>query len=127
MSGWESISNSTIEVNDVPIAVLGNSVLFKSGAGDKTVRSVTAGGSSIKTVVSEDAETKKSMFQFSVVNNVGSIDLIQEWQANGFNTIRHSSPYFVRNFTNMHVITDPEIGGGADGSGQVTFEGDPVK
>ena len=59
-----TLSNPTVQVNDDTIAIVPNSIEYKTGIGDKNVKSQSAGGNSIEVVITEDAETKKSMVIF---------------------------------------------------------------
>ncbi len=76
-------------------------------------------------VVTEDAETKKSMVKFSLRNTKKNQDLLDGWQDNLQNTIRASQGDFVVPFRQMVVTNDPETATGADGSLEVIFEGAP--
>lgn len=122
-----SLSNPTVEVNDQPIAIIPNSLSFKKGQGDKTVKPQSAGGNAIETVISEDATTKKSMVKFKLTNTKENFDLKDSVTTNiSGSTIRLSEGELVVSFRGMVVTTEPELMIGADGELEIEFEGMPV-
>ena len=51
----------------------------------------------------------------------------KEWQDLGDGvTIRLSDDDFLVSFRRMHVMEDPEVTTGADGTTEITFEGQPA-
>lgn len=123
----KTLSNPAIQVGNKSIAIKPNSLVYKSGKGDKNVRSQSAGGASIENVVTEDAETKKSMVKFTLFNTKTNIDNLEEWQdaVNG-NSIEFSDGAFQKAFRQMVVTGDPEISLGAEGETEIEFEGLPL-
>lgn len=124
---FKTLANPTVEVNDVVIAIKPNSLSYKSGKGDKNVRSQSAGGNSIEVVVTENAETKKSMVKFTLFNTKENVDYLEEWQdILGEVTIQFSDGDFTKQFRKMSVTTDPEVALSADGEFEIEFEGQPT-
>lgn len=122
-----TLSNPSIEINDVSISIKPNSVMFKDGKGNKTVRAASAGGDSITLVVTDDATTKISSLSFVLFNTEQNVGYKRQWQGladgatarlvdGGFNTV----------FREMHVTDDPEVALGAEGEMTVAFKGLPV-
>ena len=123
-----TLSNPSVEVNNIVVGIKPNSTAFKSGKGDINVRPQSSGGDSIEIVRTEDAETKKSMVKFALYNTKTNSDNVLTWQENNKtegNTIKLSDGDFVKSFRNMFLITDPEVALGADGELEVVFEGSP--
>jgi hypothetical protein len=122
-----TLANPTVEVNNDVIGIIPNSTSYKGGKGDKSVRPQSSGGNSVEVIITEDAETKKSMVKFSLYNTKTNDDLISGWQdqVEG-NTIVLSDGNFTRSFRKMHVTNDPEMNLGADGNAEVVFEGQPA-
>lgn len=124
-----ALSNPTIQVNDETISIVPNSLTYTRGRGDVSVRAQSAGGNSVETVVTENAETKISMVKFSLYLTDTNLEFISNWQDtrySGGSTIRFSergsaSPL---SFTGMNITTDPEYSVGADGVVEVEFMGD---
>ena len=66
------------------------------------------------------------MVKFKLFPTAGNIELASEWTDNtDGNTIRVSEGSVIEAFTNMVVITEPEITTGADGELELEFEGQP--
>lgn len=123
----QTLANPTVEVNDAPIAIIPNSLSYKKGQGDKTVKAQSAGGNAIEVVISENAETKVSMVKFKMFNTKENFDMINAWTDNiNGNTIRLSEGELVESFRTMVVTSEPERMIGADGEAEITFEGTPV-
>jgi len=126
MAGFQSISTPTIQVNNETIAIIPNSFKYKGGRGERTVRTQSSGGSSVDVVATENAETKKSMVTFEMINTAGNISLYEDWQdlfnANAI-TASDNNQNFTKAFANMTVITDSEIALSQDGNLTVELEG----
>ena len=126
----KTLSNPTVEVNDDTITILPNSLTYKEGQGDVNVRPESAGGNSIEVVVTDNAETKKSMCKFKFSNTDTHLNQVKEWLAartNGGVTISLSEDGIQVAFRSMILITEPERSVGADGEIEVEFEGPPVE
>lgn len=126
-----ALSNPSVQVNDDTIAIVPNSLSYKKGKGDVQVRAQSAGGNSVETVLTENAETKVSMVKFSLFLTDTNRQLIDAWQENrysGGNTIKFSQrgSNVPLAFVNMNVTIDPELSVGADGSVEIEFMGDPA-
>lgn len=123
----QALSNPALEVNDQSLAFVPNSLSYKKGQGDKTVKPQSAGGNSVETVVTINAETKKSMVKFKLMPTKDNSDLVDGWTNNvSGNTIRLSEGDLTVSFRGMIVTTEPERVIGADGELELTFEGMPV-
>lgn len=122
-----TLANPTVEVNDAPIAIIPNSLSYKKGQGDKTVKAQSAGGNAIEPVISENAETKISMVKFKMYNTKENFDFVNAWTDNiNGNTIRLSEGELVESFRTMVVTSEPERMIGADGELEIEFQGTPV-
>jgi len=123
-----TLANPTVEVNDVVIAIRPNSLKYKKGKGDRNARAQSAGGDSVDIVVTEDADTKKSMCGFTLILTKSADDLIDAWIANfDQNTVRLSEGDFVLSFRQMTILSEPERAPGSDGEVEITFEGKAVE
>lgn len=130
--GTLAFSNPTVRINDITFSIVPNSVKSSGGLGETKVRAASAGGNSITTVHTSDAETKigKMMFdlfvtkqdeaQLSIIhNNIGNntVSLVEVF-SNG-ETASETLP-------NCSLINDPEKEKSADGKMSLEFEGDPT-
>jgi len=123
----KTLENPTVQINDVTIPIKPNSLSYKTGRGDRNVRSQSAGGDSIETVMTEDAETKKSMVKATFIMTKDVDASVIDWMDNrDENTIRLSQGDFTKSFRKMAVLGEPEMPTGADAEVEVEFEGPPV-
>ena len=125
------LSNPTVEVNDVVIGIVPNSLSTKRGFGDRNVRAQSAGGNSVESVVTENAETKLSMVKFSIYNTQDNQDLLDAWlrsssTGSSGNTVRVSEAGQVEAYVNMVIPTEPERPRGADAEIEIEFMGNPA-
>jgi hypothetical protein len=122
-----TLANPVVEVNNTIIAIVPNSLSFKDGKGNKTMRSQSSGGNAITIVVTTDAETKKGMVKFTLITTKQNDDLKSEWQdaVDGV-AIRLSDGNWSKSFRRMHIMEEPEVTTGAEGSTEITFEGQPA-
>lgn len=121
----KTLSNPTVEVNDVTIAIVPNSLSYKNGSGDKKVFTQSSGGNGVQIVITEDAETKKSMVKFKLYNTAANIQLTKDWGVLFSNTISISEDQISESFQDMVIVTEPEKNIGADGDLELEFEGAP--
>ena len=129
MAGFSAISTPTIQVSNETISIIPNSFKYKGGLGERNVRTQSAGGSSVDVVMTENAETKKSMVSFELINTAGNISLMEDWHAAlNANSITASdnNQNFTKSFANMTMINDPEVTLSQDGNLTVEFEGSPA-
>ena len=121
---FEQISDPEIVVNDITVFVVPNSVSYKSGKGEKSVKVQSAGNGNTVPVPSQNVETKKGMIKFSVFSTVQAIALKEQWQNSvGGNVIELGSVNKTMNRGTM--INDPEINLTDDGTVELEFEGSP--
>lgn len=125
MADFEQISDPEVTVNDVTVFVVPNSVSYKSGKGERTVRTQSSGNGNVQPVISKNVETFKGMIKLSVYSTVEAIKLKEQWQNNdGGNVIELGSVNKTMNRSTM--INDPEINLTDDGVVEMEFEGAPL-
>jgi len=122
----KSLSNPTVVVNNDTIAIVPNSLVYKTGFGDKSVKPQSSGGNAIEVVITEDAETKKSMVKFKLYNTKKHLQLAKTWGVLFSNTIEVSEGNVAEAFSDMVIISEPERAIGADGELEFEFEGAPT-
>jgi len=124
----DQLGAPTIQINNVTVAVKPNSVSYTKGYGDKNFRSESTGGDEVDVIMTEDAETKKSMFKATFIMKKSLDATLDAWQDNGnANSILMSQGDFSIPFRKMGVVGDPERNTGADGEVEVEFCGLPVR
>jgi len=123
-----ALSNPTIEINDVVIGIIPNSLSYKNGGGDKAAKAQSAGGNAISIVVTENAETKLSTVKFKLYNTLANLNRVKNWNALYSNTIRiyeGGITGLTESFADMVMTTEPERAVGADGELEIEFRGKP--
>ena len=130
MAGFVGISTPSIIVNDETFSIVPNTFKYKSGKGEKNVRPQSAGGNAVEVVVTDNAETKKSMVSFEVMPTPGNVSKIEEWQdliaANSVEATDQIAG-FSKTFGDMTVINDPELNLTQDGTIAIEMEGSPAQ
>lgn len=122
----KTLSNPTVEVNDEILAIVPNSLSYKTGQGDKDVKAQSSGGNGIEIVTTENAETKISMVKFKLFNTSKHLQVTKDWGTLFSNTIRLSEGVIAESFRDMVITTEPEKNIGADGDLEIEFKGAPT-
>jgi hypothetical protein len=124
------LSNPTVSVDDEVVAIEANSLSFNEGAGEMNVRTQSAGGGAIETVVTEDVSTKRAMVKFGLLATSRNLDLVTQWQERSRSlrgvVIRVSDLDFTRSFRGSRIINDPERSIGPEGRVEVEFNCNPA-
>ena len=122
---YEQISDPSVVVNDITVNVVPNSVSYKSGKGEQSVKVQSAGNGLVSVVTSTNVETKKGMVKFSVYSTEQAIQLKELWQSNGGgNVIELGSVNLTMSQGTM--VNDPEITLSDDGKVELEFQGAPL-
>lgn len=122
---FTQISDPEVVANDITVFVVPNSVSYKSGKGESSVKVQSAGNGNVSVVNSTNVETKKSMLKFSVQSTTQAIALKEQWQNNrGGNVFELGSVNVTMSQATM--TNDPEIALTDDGVVEMEFEGAPM-
>lgn len=122
-----NLATPTVVVNDDTIEITPNSLKYKLGKGDINIRTQQA-GTSVTTVVNEDAETKLSMVGFSMILTETADVQVDKWleaRTGGGVTIEFFDGSIARAFKGMVLVTEPERSTGSEGSVELEFQGPP--
>jgi len=124
--GIVALANPTVIVNNSPVSVVPNSVSYTEGFGEQAVRTQSAGGGSVQTVLSNNVETNMSMVKFSIFNTAENIELVRTFKVNSNdNVISITGEGLTRSFNNVALTNDYEVNLGADTTIDLEFTGDP--
>lgn len=123
--GKIAITNPTVTINNTPIAVIPNSVMYTEGKGEQTVRVQSSGGGNTEPVVGDNVETKKSKFNMGLYPTAGNIEIARGWKSNpAANAISVTgNGNFNRSINFSTLINDYEVPLGADTTMDLEFEG----
>jgi hypothetical protein len=123
-----AITTPTMVINNIAVAYIPNSLSYKDGLGEQTVKTQSAGGGQVETVYFDDAESKMGSVKFQIFPTGEGIEAAKDWKTLlNTNAIILTSPNgFTRAFQNMAMINDPDNNLSSDGSIDIEFMGDPA-
>lgn len=120
-----ALSNPTVLINNLAVAVVPNSVTYTQGKGEQTVRVQSAGGGSVQSVFSNNVETNLSTVKMSLFPTAENIALIDGWKDNGnSNAISITATGLTKSFANAALINDYEVSLGSDTQIDIEFKTD---
>ena len=120
------LATPSITVNNNTVGIVPDSFKYKSGVGNRTVSTQSAGGDSVDIIITEDVTTKKSYCAFDLRSTVENINLYKLMQTGvGTNSILAADNRvgFSESVDQMTVISDAEITAAQDGMFTVELEG----
>lgn len=120
-----ALSNPTVLINNISVAVVPNSVSYTEGKGEQMVRVQSAGGGSVQSVLSNNVETNLSTVKMSLFPTAENIALILTWKNNAnANAISITGSGLTRSFTNAALTSDYEVSLGSDTQIDLEFKTD---
>jgi hypothetical protein len=127
----QAFANPTIRVNDITLAIVPNTVVTMGGDGETNVRAASAGGNSIETIHTSNAESKIGSCNFSVYPTPGIERSLRAWKDNiGGNVVSLIERFSdgttsSETFETASLINDPEKEKSSDGVIALEFKGNP--
>ncbi len=124
------ISNPSLVMNNLSIAIVANSFSYTEGLGEQDVVVQSAGGGSIQTVFTDNVEMRYSSFKFDMQNTQENIDLIRTWKINeNTNGMTGTAPGtanggWSRTFNSVVLTSDYEVNLGSDTVISLEFKSD---
>ena len=126
------LNDPQVTLNDELLAIVGNSVSFTTGDGERSIKAAGTGGGKGVLTISENVETKISTAKFSVFTTVRNSDTIEQAIKrlnNNVLVMAGTDPFgnsLRKTFTNATVMNNPEFNLQADGQIDVEMSSDPV-
>ena len=77
-----SLARPQLEVNGLSVLIVPNSLSFTEGGGEQTVKAQSAGGASVSSVYSQNAETQITMLKFELFVTDINFALARIWKFN---------------------------------------------
>lgn len=125
------LNDITILVNDNAVAYTADSLSWKDGLGDSSVRNAVVGGGQTEQVFSKDLATKFGMVKFSMPTTEENEANKRAWKLNDNNNVVEligpSSGSFTKIFTLAAILEDPESNAATDGNIEVEFNTNPAQ
>ena len=125
------LTDASVEVEDEAWPIIGNSVTYTEGLGDKTLIALTQGGKPVM-CVSQDVTTRKSMIKFEVPSSIEMMDKTRDTQVKGFGLVIRISGTDAagnrlgRTFRSAVHTNDPEKAIKNDGTIALEFASSPA-
>ena len=126
------LNDPQVTLNDELLAIVGNSVSFTTGDGERSIKAAGTGGGKAVLTISENIETKISTAKFSVfttVRNADTVDQAIKRLNNNVLVIAGTDPFgnsLRKTFTNATITNNPEFNLQADGQIDIEMSSDPV-
>lgn len=126
---FTQISDPSVLINNVAVAIVPNSCTFDEGFGEQDVKVQSAGGGQLQQVFANNVETNKGKVKFSLAATVANINLARQWKANQNRnvvavTASVADGTLTRTFTNAALCNNYEVNLAADGVIELEFQGD---
>lgn len=128
----QALANPCIRINGQTVSIVPNTAKITPGYGETNVRSASAGGNSITTVHTSNAESKIGGFDFELYNTVANIKAIAAWknaisgnEITGIETVSGDETASITLKT-ASLCNDPVLEITADGTLPLEWKGDPV-
>jgi len=127
-----ALSVPQVNVNNVNIRIVPNSLRYDGGEGEIGVRAASSGGNSTESVHTSNAETKIGKVTFDVYLDPTLDSFIAQWKEDiGLNSISFSERFkggeaITRSFDRMSLMNAVERAASADGVTSLEFEGEPM-
>ncbi len=123
------ISDPSVVVNNVAVAIAPNSLEFSEGFGEQEILVQSAGGGALQQVYSDNVETSLGMVKFSMRSTVENINLVRSWKANRNRnavtvTATNDDGTFTRTFANAAIVSDYTVALSSDGVVEIEFKSD---
>lgn len=121
------LSNAKLVINNEAVQYEPNSLVIRTGRGNKMTYAVSSGGGNVQTLYAEDASTRKGYCKFSIRPTAEMLKKLKGWQNNAnANAIDVFQDNFSASIQYAAVITDPDLSFGADTTIDVELEGAPA-
>lgn len=125
------LNDIIILVNNEQIAYTADSLSWKDGFGEYSVRNAVVGGGQTEQVFSQDLSTKTGMVKFSMPTTVENEALKRVWKAglnnNVVELIGPNGTNFSKVFASATLINDPESNAATDGNIEIEFTTAPAQ
>jgi len=126
---FTQISDPSVQINNVAVAVVPNSVEYTEGFGEQNVKVQTAGGGVLQQVFENNVETNIGSVKFQLFSTADNVALARSWKAAGNQnvvTISAVTPdgSVNRTFTNAAITNDFSVSLQADGTIELEWMAD---
>ena len=125
------LNDIIILVNNKQISYTADSLSWKDGLGESSLRNAVVGGGQTEQIFSEDLATKVGMAKFSMPTTVENEALKREWKVNKNENVVElvgpSGTNFSKIFSSAAILDDPESNAATDGNIEIEFQSNPAQ
>lgn len=125
------LNDIAILVNNQQVAYTSDSLAWKDGFGDYSIRNAVVGGGQTEQVFSKDLASKFGMVKFSLPTTVENENFKRAWKSNDNNNVIEligpAGSGFTKIFTQAAIMEDPEANAATDGNIEVEFRSNPAQ
>lgn len=125
------LNDIIILVNNVQVAYTADSLSWKDGFGDYSIRNAVVGGGQTEQVFSKDLSTKFGMVKFSMPTTEENEANKRAWKGNDNNNVVEligpPGSNFTKIFTQAAIMDDPESNAATDGNIEIEFQANPAQ
>lgn len=125
------LNDIVILVNNVQVAYTADSLSWKDGFGEYSVRNAVVGGGQTEQVFSKDLSTKFGMVKFSMPTIEENETNKRAWKSNDNNNVVEligpPGSNFTKIFTQASILEDPESNAATDGMIEIEFRTNPAQ
>lgn len=125
------LANALVTVNNVPVPIIPNSLVFTEGLGEQVIRAASVGGGQVQQIYSNNIESNFSKVNFEIPADIDSIASARQWKANGNQNviqIAGETPEgtLTRTFTQAAILNDYDVSLGSETTIPVEFKSNPA-
>lgn len=125
------LANALVTVNNDPVAIIPNSLMYTEGLGEQTIRAASTGGGQTEQIYADDIESNFSTINFDIPATVENIARAREWKTNKNQNvvqIMGSTPEgnVTRTFTQAAFLNNYEVALGSDTNISIEFKSNPA-
>jgi len=122
------LSDPGVEVNDVRVGIVPNSVEFDEGMGEQKVVAESAGDGVVTQVFSNNVETNLGEFSFELRATLPNIALARTWKANGNQNVvvitgKTPEGSLTRTYQQVAIVNNYKVPPTADGVIKLQWKG----
>lgn len=125
------LNDIIIRVNDVQIAYTADSLSWKDGFGEYSIRNAVVGGGQTEQIFSKDLASKVGMVKFGMPSTAENEANKRAWKANDNNNVVEligaSGTVLTKIFTQAAIMEDPETSAATDGQIEIEFQSNPAQ
>jgi len=127
----DQLSSPSVIVNNVPVAIIPNTLVFNEGLGEQNMRATSSGGNEVEQVYSDNVEMRSGKVKFEIAPTIENIALARAWKLNRNQNLvqvsgRTADGTLTRTFSQAGLLNDYEVPLGADTNIALEFTSRPA-